>query len=1062
MSRISDSLHGFLIHDARICHANLDTTNTTATEADPQPGGTSIPGSATSRLVIEASGNQDADLDLYCTHGGFPGADQPGICYRENGEADAAYRGWNPPQWIERWEYVVGGPGAGKDMDYPHACVIPRSQDVVAVYTRTDADEQLYSSTWDHSANAWQTAISPTGNTTTAPGAIVALDDDSGRVLLFEPTNSSGTQWEIAAYITSTPTVAAWTMYSDQVLDSTFAATSWYKVRAIAVGDDVLLMMEIVRTATDRVLFWASSQLGTSFSEVLNSTCADLGDACEIVALRSGRVLVAYTSTVSNDLFCRVIGSVWESPANATEVTVSADGSFSRDVTGYCDWDGTVYLFARDGTDLSLVRAFRSLDEGATWTELSAPISFGGGGAYDVYVKNLAAVPTAGGCILLHSNESSAAANETKIGSFFLGGWSNVTGPISALIGGGARYTGRMSFGETGGADTCSVWVPIDLPDASDLPWTLTSAGAPTITQYDDRVNIAVAGGADRAYYTATPTGQDLLLLFYMDCNSGGGVASRSCHVGWLQVVGAAYYEGRINFSSTQFRIRDAVASTSLATITAASPVWILVCMRGAYLEVKYRLAGASFSAQWTEALEWQAMTAGVTVAEVQTIYVGCNAADAANFDLKLIAYNCVEASSAVTPPLNHGSSEVLGKALGVYPYPIWEANADGYTTFLRARRGPGVRAETHDLNAAHTFGLDRIDPVISPSPADVHRSTVLTTENIVWLPDTGYDTDLGHYSSIFLAVLRGNARYYYLEAEVQAGGGYTTLGTLDMATGMTALDATVEGDTVYATAGGANPTRYIWHNELRGAIVHFIAGGGYRKILRNTAGLWDDETTQGQILFDDADGTETTGTINIIHHSGILVIHNVGNRYEHWRVRRVGLTGTGTEEGVILMGAVRPIGKAHDQGWKWTLEGMASEAEDARGVIRRVRLGEERRSLTVSWSDDLAFIGDARDGVAKVDWLSAKANYDSLATYGDVHKLLEGIYNETNGGQVPVIYLLKIPDAASADYTVITDPSLWCYGHLVGPVTSTVPVGAEDDDEATRTSSITIRGIPG
>ena len=286
MSRIDVALRGFLIPDERLSFDALNASDSSYNEADPTPGGV-VPQSDWSRVLLEVTGEQDADYDLACIQGGYPGKG-PGCrwAYGSDGAATTAYKGWTPPQIILNAERVAWG----STYTDPFALTIPSTQDVIVSYA---GDGKL----WSHSSRSFGGVLGiPSGSHTTNP--MVVLPGDGERVVAYVwPSASAGVN--PSAVFASSP-YNSWDNYAENVLASSILVTSYYKSSATVASEDILLTVEIDRSGTDRVVAWASGDFGVSFTQTADNTTADLGDAHEVLALASGKVLWIYRETSGN------------------------------------------------------------------------------------------------------------------------------------------------------------------------------------------------------------------------------------------------------------------------------------------------------------------------------------------------------------------------------------------------------------------------------------------------------------------------------------------------------------------------------------------------------------------------------------------------------------------------------------------------------------------------------------------------------------------------------------------------------------------------------------------
>ena len=107
-------LTGITVHSARIDLATLATNdgdgagsalNSDYTQEGPRPG-SAVANDSKSTLDPQVHAAQDTELDLLVVRSGIADLDSAGLAYREEGEADTAYRGWNEANLIHHWTPV--------------------------------------------------------------------------------------------------------------------------------------------------------------------------------------------------------------------------------------------------------------------------------------------------------------------------------------------------------------------------------------------------------------------------------------------------------------------------------------------------------------------------------------------------------------------------------------------------------------------------------------------------------------------------------------------------------------------------------------------------------------------------------------------------------------------------------------------------------------------------------------------------------------------------------------------------------------------------------------------
>ena len=112
---------------------------TGATQAGPKAGRPVLESTASTDLVLEATGTQTADskLEVRTLQGGYPEPDGAGYVWRRDTSPADTYRGWDTPIVVTGWEAAAWTSTLLGDKRYPTA-VTTDDGDVVVVYTDRD------------------------------------------------------------------------------------------------------------------------------------------------------------------------------------------------------------------------------------------------------------------------------------------------------------------------------------------------------------------------------------------------------------------------------------------------------------------------------------------------------------------------------------------------------------------------------------------------------------------------------------------------------------------------------------------------------------------------------------------------------------------------------------------------------------------------------------------------------------------------------------------------------------------------------------------------------------
>ena len=357
-----------------------------------------------------------------------------------------------------------------------------------------------------------------------------------------------------------------------------------------------------------------------------------------------------------------------------------------------------------------------------------------------------------------------------------------------------------------------------------------------------------------------------------------------------------------------------------------------------------------------------------------------------------------------------------------------------------------------------HGYGADALDPVISPSPRRLWRSTATTEQSIVW--------DLGVTSSLLspaigLHLSRPLARTVYLEGSAD-NVTYTTLITLDCAGAMSGLTFSRSGD-MLTRNGGTVGADWAGADELVGGYALMASGGTnyIRAILGNEEGVWAGSGKQLKIRIQDSGTAPASGTLAILRPAVTGIAWDVG-AYRYWRIRVAAQTMDAGSPGYLSLGAVvigplLPFGRQYSRGRTLATQ-HAQEITTLPSGHRSVRtLAPPRRAVEFAWAEGV----DTTQAQADIstagapDYVAAVTAGQPLATRnaGDV---IEGMARRQEGAALPVVYL---PDLTFLDAgTTVGRRDQQVYGRIVTDTFSRVAaLGAESRDEVQTVGTVRI-----
>jgi len=1046
-------MRGFGLPDVRLTAAS-NAAN--PTESTPRPG-SAVAGSASSKFTPVVSNAQGASIDTYVTRAGNANNDplrRSGLAasYRLSG---GTYYGWLFPSVLGRTD-VLPSYGSIDVFDGFDCCTIPSTQKVVAVYFEQNALGDLYSRTLDPADWTWdaEVDIRSSGSPLVLDGCCCVLPDEDETVLVM--TNDSASAWTVFSSTDAGATYSTWATRPFQTISSRLDGTGAARVsRVVASGDELLF----IRTGSGFAVQYASNDMGTTFTQVGSDWTSSPPTDPNLVRLAGGSMALA--AEVNGAIVWIKIGSAYTSLESATSVQIL--GASADAVAAWVDDDGACYVTA---TQNGVVRLFYSADDGATWTEgaTQSPFSNGPFNTGDSSTKWLpAAAATSSGRAILLGNGVDGGVGTTYDGMIYacqLGGWSNVE--IDGW------YDSTNAKGRT--------WIPIERPDTiSGITVNSGGTNSATLTT-PGMLRISTTSGSHSYDETTTPstTATDFVGVIELDVGNGnitgGSLTSPIVSLKVMLADGADTTDVEINLTDTTYAVWDNNAGANRGTVTHGIT---------GRMEILVYHNGTSGLGTWTwyraaNTDKWNAGHDDVTSST--TVSVGLGSVEwgqittaTAGSDWYSVKYLTSTTQDELLP--RDTAALQRGKALSARPYPLPnEVSDSSLAAFLAAVSGPGVVAETHDIDVQHDYPKERAFVEVSPSSEEQYRSTVLTETVLAqWEPNEAgqFETSLGN-GSVYLYLEGINFRKAKLKGSTNGGSSYATIANFDSSlSGGTAFDYTLIGEDSLEidTAQSGNLGRYVWANELVGGTVYLGMGGtDVRRITRNTEGSFDaDGTTRRcRIWFEGADGTEaSTGELLIWAPRGVCIVHNIG-AYDTYQVvidsqaTYVPDSDSGFRVGRMMVGSVHPAGKQWSDGWSVNMAPNVASRQDPNGYQRLRRMGKARRDVTLAWPDGVDLTA-MRGSSPSPDYLIASSG-NPLAAVDDVPYWLMGTLEYLKSGEHPCLVLFEIPDASN---TTITDWSLFVCGNIGSAVDFTQALGEENSAEFGRVSPLTIAELP-
>jgi hypothetical protein len=1040
MGRAARSLRGFLVHDERISLANLapnngSVTGSSYTQAGGKPG-SPVPADARGTLLVHASNGQDADLDVRVVVPGAPKIDGVGVMYREDGEADASYRGWAEPNLVTGYAPVAVS--VTEDWLGASVCTIPSSQKLVAVAADSLGGTSVTAWTWDPTTRNWAAGVVVDSASIYTQCAVVCLRA-SERVISFQRLSNA-----LYAFY-SDNAGATWAVYSNPMRAGTLDGTvDRFRVVEDAFGALLLLATD---AATGNWWLYRSDDAGMTFT--LSDSGLAWGNGQSMALLPSGRIVVVYVEQASSDAKSVVLEDAYDTLTGTTGTAMSGTTNMAA-VEVVVDPDSVVYAVLRVAASAKWMLA-RSVDNAATWTLYTHnPLGVGSAAVPADHLSQLSGLASSGGelvALFSPNDPTTTPASDGSLLSVVLGGWASMEeGDSSGL------RTGRFSFAsDTGGVGESSVYLPGET--FANHGWVPTGTAEVRLGGYH-RWNTAAATGFV-TLTTTYPTAGIESILVELRVVVGGSTTTDACAFSHTRNDGANANRVKIRSSTLGFAVWDDVAGTQIgATVTVdmtALMQFLVVYPSAHSVSVFYKRPSSSI---WLLAAQKSPMSSALTPSTNQIFVLGVGAASTSDFRVGLLAWGVHAMLRGLTLDAFFVDKLRWGKALGTRPYPVRDQGGS-LVTHLAASNGPGRMSEQIDIAAAYDHGVREVLPQESPSPAARWRSTTtVTDQSLTW--DLGQNTWLGQSWAIGLALVGANFATAILEVQFDGAGAWTTIGTWSSAVA-TSVRFTRTGELITPDTTGNPAAAFLAAGALAGGLVNLTPGTPViRRIRTNSAGGWGPGgQLQPGILLDGIDGSEpTTGTCHIAAPSGVMVIHErtLPFRYVRLRIPVQNVAESYFELGQVILGSIYAPGRQWSRGWSWLEDPQLELEEDDRGTLwagpqRRPR----RRELSVSWQDgyDLSAI---RGSIAP-PYLSASPGSPPLVADQDVWWALSGLLLAAQGGALPVVALAEIPQSSG----MVIDPSMFLAGRLTGRLQVNNVQGTEGKSEVYRVESLTV-----
>lgn len=1042
-----------------------------------------------SSIVWEAVGTQTAgsELRLRTHNGGFPGGDNGARFIRQrNGDSD--WLGWNAPQAIDGYEYLVN---AG----YNPTAVTLENGDVLAVYNGSSISTINYQLR-TASTNTWGSSQSILSTTTWANLTYSHCD-----VIVIPPTTKRTTERVIVFYLVESDQVATEVQIDAKYSDD--SGTTWqdyakHCIKTETFGDaldtddyafhrlraqynpateEILLLVwgeHTSATHSSHLLQYASRDMGATFEHVVSIDGADTDDQSITgdVVLTDGVYVVISANPSTN---AAVNGHESWRLSSAFQ-PVSAGGSGDTFAVSNIQIDATVgdNKFCACVDDLGWIWAYTSntdptvnnfhamysTDGAQSWETCHGGNPTTGYGSWyqpgvaTVHPVEMACTWQRGRVLMLSQQDSpTTTSDDGSLTALYLGGWTGVTRPYRQSSLTTTVRTQRTPAFQAGWELD---WIPFELPGNDG--WTKSSTGTATESIASGLLALTTTGVSKIAYYydvsTITDTSHAWTATGAVQVTSG----QSDVLLQWDDNTNT--YVIGIQVSSTTIDIVDTPAGSPPVVqdtdTHGGGAVEFIMAMRGSAVEVWWRDLDTSSEKSWTK----MSATAGAGptpngtsraqfgIREEQT-----SAATWHRFSIAAGAGAGAGIEGFTNP------DDLIGHAIGSGPQQaVWIGDGvRGYTI-----DGPTAAGEDFHVDTRYTYPIERIMPGTSPSPRHVWRSSSTTAEMAIAWERSSFTSESSRalQGPEVIHLRNVNFRQAML-GRTQNGISWTD--EVEIINYESAV-FTRKGNIVYPGLGTAADAPYYQENELAGGYFEF-PNGTVRKITSNTAGNWVVGTTDAQlcaIYCEDIDDSEDASGTGEIWFPNITVIVSPYNAVAFRLEINQDSTPTNPPEGYFQVGSlfhgrVIPFHCDYSFGRVVTRE-PNTEILTARDGTRRTRVnGPTRRRVQVAWEGVL--VGDYAGTGEPEDTFEWNATYNSHVAHDEPLKL-DGLIEYLNGPDLPVLYLPRLDKFSGADGNVQYNYQRnrgAIYGRIVSPLTVTSIRGEEEEDESLAVAALVI-----
>ena len=1040
---------------------NIWTAQASYTQGDNQSGDPE-PGQTGTRLIVRASGSQNAGSDIQITTRS-PGHVGRGAGFTWKNNALGDEMGQDPPNSISLFEFLAfdDAGSATDDHKFPYPLDLGDGSILVAAQVTDDGTLYRRILVYKRAADGTLTSLMiksiDLDAVLAADNHPILIKREDGSILCLFLWEDIEQELVNLSVFRSLDDGATFAEISRTALDSTISlhASTGHTIRRMrgaSLGGQILLFVETTFNGSasyiNQLFQYSSIDGGGNFAQVTPANLLDDHSFYQIDCFaRNNEFILTYIGK-TDEAHYMVIPQAFHSAqslrtASKYEIITGetvAGGSnanmTSGQSTAWTDDDGQIYAVFEDSGGKFLW--MRNSEDGRNWRYMNGDFSDDIAKIYDV--DDTATIPanikgiSAFGQGLLCCNFDATSASDNSAGIIHLGGYSNVNQPLQ-ITGQKNAVWNRAGFGFT--------YLPVDLP--ADIAGIVV-AGAGTETLTADGMLLSSSTVQTRSYtvdlQTSITSGMTPRITARIELTTnakGDVIAPFAAGKREIRIVTgntAKSYEISIRISNTQYLIYDVLGTAQIGSIQAISGT--------AGMEFLFGLDGDNF-AIWHRQLSLAGSKAWIAGPTSTTVTDGGAAGSAAQM---IFSHSIAPASGTLDTTIRSwcggfsfegvvsgSSAGIAGQGLGdgfVSPGGLVNAPYPPAGTYkyvdeglkITTALGPGYEGDTYRIRTKYGFGIDNVFFSNSPTPRIFWRSVAVTSgpvpEQMIPLAldaaSQAANQDMGN-NLIGVHLSNINFRSFNIEYYDTGGPAWINYKTIDTSEGITFAYERANA-AIVGIDGGVNEP-YFFQNEARGWIAEIEYGGGPTverfRVISNSAGKCGSAAYKRPVFrLDGIPGGN--GTCRLIPDK-ITVLANLRTAAgTAWAIR---VTAQETPDkwiqiGQLVIGQV-VTGQTYSYGRSITLEHNIETYETPDRVQYSRELSGPRRRAQIAWTEGVD-ISTLMGAAPTPDvWSgSTSSGSEPIASPQDIPYLILGVMDYLQGPSNPCVYLPSIKRSES------------------------------------------------